>query len=129
METDEYTVVLPDLYEFMNNMPEPNSAYISEAGFNSLYIRKTKKWYGDIADSKVGKFLSSIVIANAVATIPGNGAFTELLRKLKEMFPHRAIYAENVHNERLEKKLIRLGFQRDRIPFCYYLLPDDDLNV
>lgn len=96
---------LPTLDEFLARGPEkfPRNAYVTEDGFESLYVR----WGFHMVD---GKMLSCLDLANMTATRPGHGAFKALLKKLRSEQPDLPIYVESVLNEKFMAGLPKHGF-------------------
>lgn len=82
----------------------PTNAYVKERGFKGLYIRMTQRYIQ-------GKMWNPVLdIANVEAKSPGSGAFTSLVQRLQEQYPHMGLFVECVLNERFRSKLLALGF-------------------
>ncbi len=100
---------LPTLDEFLAwDKLCPSNSYLTEPGFSSLYVRK-----GQISVTLNGvhyRCLNTLTIANVTAENPGAGVFTRFIKKL--VAKRLAVYVENSLNERLQSKLITLGFIR-----------------
>jgi len=71
-----------------------------------LYVRKsdTVVTFGSVSWTCTGV----LQIGNIEAEVPGNGAFVELLRTLKDR--KLAVFVECVHNRRFRRRLLELGF-------------------
>lgn len=108
---------LPTLTAFLKKSRPPNS-YVLFPGFEELYVRKF-----------VRHGFPTIDIANVTALKPGNGAFTFLVRHIRERYPDRGIFVESVLNERFEGKLRAMGFECTNPGFgpgkgsCFFLSP------
>ena len=106
---------------------ELRNAWVREAGFSDLYVRKGQRYINGVLHSNI------LDIANVTARVPGSGAFTKLVAKLRLKYPQMGIYVESIINLRFPKKLERLGFQKNpdghapekMIPPSYYLLPKE----
>lgn len=96
--------------------PYSRNAWVEEPGFRGLYVRKGARYINKVPYPRV------IDIANVEANPKGQGTFTRLLTRLHDQ--GEILWVENVLNERLCPKLLRLGFNGipDCIPPCFYLL-------
>lgn len=99
------------------------NAWVSETGFDTLYVRKGQRYLNGILYDRV------IDIASAEATTPGQGALTALIARLHERGEH--IYVENIMNPRLVSRLQRMGFtiHGEVQPPSMYLLTADPLST
>jgi len=95
------------LDEFIENWHGwPNNAWVDQPGFHNLYVRRGK--IGVIINDVFCWCDPCLTIATVNAETPGSGAFTELIQKLRQR--HMAIYVENAHELRFQRKLLSLGF-------------------
>jgi hypothetical protein len=103
--------------------PHSRNAYVEEPGFDSLYVRKGRRYLGGIIYDRV------VDLANMTARCPGRGAMTALITRLHAQGEN--VYVESILNERLVPKLLRMGFtlRPDAQPPCLYLLATDTLKV
>lgn len=106
---------LPTLGEFFKG--DKRNAYARFPGFKTLYIRKTERFGFPTLD-----------IANIEAHKPGKGAFTFLVRHIRQAYPARAIFVESVLSEQFDAKLRKMGFTctLDCAPgcgACFFLTP------
>jgi hypothetical protein len=109
--------MLPTLQAFLAGTSR--NAYVRFSGFASLYVRHTVR-FG----------IETIDLANIEASEPGKGAFTALLKHLRQTYPHMGIYVECVLNDRFKDKLAVMGFSRHdegRTP-SFFLSPDMELK-
>lgn len=85
----------------------PNNAWVKKCGFNSLYLRKGKLFL----KIKQGFFWCDpcLTIANVTVLKRGQGTFTQLVSELCSR--EFAIYVENAHSNRFQRKLLSLGFE------------------
>jgi len=116
---------LPTLNEFLTSVDVrswPNNAYVEYPGMQDLYVRFGPKYIHGVIHKQV------LQIANATAVVRGAGTFTRLLFDLHVR--GYLLYAENVLNERLAAKLLRMGFAQevDRVPPSFFLMPTDPLE-
>lgn len=107
----------PTLEQFLQDHPYRGNSYVSEPGFDHLYVRVGPRYVDGVKYPKV------LDIANAQVTHKGCGTFTNLILRL-----HRQgyiLYVESVLNVRLGPKLVSLGFTElpTNGPPNYYLLP------
>lgn len=107
----------PTLDDFLKLKRDfPRNGYVREAGFKSLYVRKSARWLE-------GKRREVLDLASLVAKKPGNGAFKALVARLRREYPRLHLYVENVLNPKFAPGLIRMGFKPDLDnQLCYYLL-------
>ncbi len=95
---------------FIHSAPEPSNAYVKEAGFSSLYVRKGPRFIE-------GKLVDQVLdLANFEARKKGKGTFTDLVARLNETYPSLTLYVESVLNPRLPRKLLELGFTKCKRP-------------
>lgn len=97
------------LEEFLQPDQPYKNQWVKHPEFKSLYVRKGKS-YGN-----------AIQIASIEARKPGKGAFTRLIAWLRENYPDRPIFLENILNERFEAHLMKVGFVPADFPTCYLL--------
>ena len=117
-------MALPTLKAFIDRSADitfSRSSYVQEPGFEELYIHVGTQFIGGEIRSR------TIVLSRVTATKPGAGAFTVLIQGL-----HKKLHigVECVLNERLVKKLGRMGFTRapgEGAP-SFYLLVDEELK-
>ena len=101
------------------------NAYVTEQGWESLYIRVTQRYINGCIVKPV------IDLAKIEASEPGGGAFTKLVKKLRVKYPEAWIYVESVLNKRFEGKLVNLGFKQQNygdLSVNFYLSPDMDFS-
>ena len=83
-----------------------SNAWVTAEGFSDLYVRFGQRYIG-------GELVSNVLdLANMTAAVPGDGAFTRLLKTLNDEHPELTLYVENVLTPRFGDRLVRLGFQR-----------------
>lgn len=116
---------LPTLEEFLaihESGKRPSyqrNQYVSEAGFDSLYVRYTKRVYQ-------GYFVDPVLdIANVTVEEPlrGTGVFTRLIERLRNDRPNLTLYVESAQ-PRFYHMLLRYGFVAagvDRSMCCFLL--------
>lgn len=114
---DSDTIQNPTLREFLDGS-KPN-AYVQHPGFSYLYVRSTQRFGVETID-----------LANLEADVPGNGAFTQLVKHLRSSYPDLGIYVESVLNTRFIRKLTALGFARCDVgrSICFFLAPSMELK-
>jgi len=95
----------------------PRNLHVSHPGWNSLYVRVTKRFLG-------GEIREPVIdLASIEAVEPGKGAFRALVAELQKLYPQATLFVESVQPERFKAGLLRMGFlQRDHEP-SFYLLP------
>lgn len=84
----------------------PNSAYIDEPGFETLYVRYTKRYL----IPGMHKPLPCLDIARVATLEYGKGTFTRMIEKVQTEFPYLWIYVEAVMSERFIRGLQNMGF-------------------
>lgn len=95
----------------------PRNACVSEAGFSSLYVRVTQRYVE-------GQLRKPVLdLASAEAELPGQGAFTALVARLRKDWPALGLFAECVLNERFREKLTAMGFRCIGPGPCYWMPP------
>lgn len=113
--------MLPTLDQFLSQSLLRNS-YIRHPKFRQLYIRQ------GVVPVIIGENFSYcrnvITIANVVAVVPGEGAFTHLVEDL--MNKGKAVYVECVHTPYLRDKLLRMGFIQVNEGTGYHYLINHD---
>ena len=73
-------------------------------GFHDIYVRHTKR-------ALAGEMRCPVLDLGQLEAIdPGKGAFTRLLKHIREKWPEFWIYAECVQTQRFATKLLTLGF-------------------
>jgi hypothetical protein len=111
------------LEEFLEQQPKQDPsgscfarAQVEEPGFNNLYVRYRTRLIG-------GKRAFPVLdLVNMDASVPGAGAFTRLVSRLRETHTELHLYVENVGNERFARHLLAAGFEATQ-PACYVLSP------
>lgn len=84
----------------------PSRSWVFVRGFSSLYVRLTTR----IVDGE--RLWPVLDLASIEARNPGQGAFTKLVAKLRNDYPHIHIVVEQAH-ERFGNFLVaKLGFTR-----------------
>jgi hypothetical protein len=100
------------------------NSHVREAGFSTLYVRYGERYLA-------GKKYKTLDLASIEATVPGTGAFKQLVWRLRTHYPHLALFVENVMVLQFEEGLERLGFKREpaygsgSFASCFYMLPTD----
>lgn len=84
----------------------PNNCWVHQPGFRSLYVRRGR--VGFVIDGVFYWCEPCLTIAVVEADKPGSGAFTNLVKELRER--PLAIYVENAQELRFQRKLLSLGF-------------------
>jgi hypothetical protein len=93
------------------------NAYVDEPGFDTLYVRVATRFLDD-------QQLQTIDLATIGASVPGGGAFTRLVERLRKQYPTMTIFVESVQTERFRNKLRTMGFvERPYEPYNFYLVP------
>ena len=93
------------------------NSYVDEPGFDTLYVRVATRFLD-------GQRMKTIDLAVIGASVPGGGAFTKLVARLREQYPTMTIFVESVQTERFRDKLREMGFvEREWEPYNFYLLP------
>lgn len=115
---------LPTLEEFLGKGKLGNS-FIKRSGWRSLYMRKGPRHI-------LGQTYYAVIdLASGEVTERrrGKGLFTELVGRIRELYPESPIFVENVLNKRLVVKLPKLGFESvtDSDPPCFILWPQTSL--
>lgn len=101
------------------NLWPNNNAYVTEPGFESLYVRMSVR----MIDGEVRNPV--LDLASMTANHPGNGAFTALVKRLRKDWPELGLFVENSLQERFQKKLETMGFRSvgpDELP-CFWMTP------
>lgn len=112
---------LPSLQEFLTS--KERNAWITHEGFAELYVRRTQR-HGFV----------TLDLASLEAEEPGKGAFTALVKHVRERYPGLAIYVESVLNARFDAKLEKMGFEctLTHVPpgqgRCFFLSPIAELK-
>ncbi len=97
-----------NLIEFWNDYPVRN-AYVDEAEFNHLYVRRGERniWFPDGTISGI----YCLQVANVEAKTPQKGAFGRLLAKVKKHL-NVPVFVENVQRKEVAEGLVKkYGFQ------------------
>ena len=94
-----------------------SNEWVTAEGFSGLYVRFGQRY---IDGERVKDVLD---LSNMTAEVPGNGAFTRLLKFLREEHPELTLYVENVMTARFGDRLMRMGFTQegDSHPFSYVM--------
>jgi hypothetical protein len=93
------------------------NAYVDEPGFDTLYVRVATRFLD-------GQRMRTIDLATIGASVPGGGAFTRLVTRLRDQYPTMTIFVESVQTDRFATKLRAMGFvEREWEPGNFYLLP------
>jgi hypothetical protein len=96
------------------------NSHVFEPDFSYLYVRYGRR----CINSKI--CFPVLNIGTIEAYYPGAGAFTRLIKRLRNTYPELYIYVENVLNPHFVKKLIALGFTQvgsDNISPSFYIAP------
>jgi hypothetical protein len=81
------------------------NAYVTFDGFDSLYVRLGTRYVERCTIERV------LDIARVEATVPGHGAFGDLIRHLESSWVLGGIYVECVQNKRFGDHLLRNGWR------------------
>jgi hypothetical protein len=93
-------------YDHFLTKSTQRNAYVKHPDFSSLYIHKGE--VGVILSRRCYRCLNTVTIANVTSKKPGGGAFARLVADLVQR--GFAVKVECVHEERFQKKLLRMGF-------------------
>lgn len=104
---------------------------IREANRRDIRIPALNKWvhypgiriYARVGRRVINGTLSEHVIdlASLEADHPGRGAFKKLLEHFQFVYPDYEVHVENVHTEKFQGGLKRLGFEPTDTPLCFLL--------
>jgi hypothetical protein len=111
---------IQDAQTKMKTQERPSNLHVEYPGFETMYVRYTKR-------NLEGRMRECLDLAGLCANVPGRGAFTLLLTKLRQDYPDLPLFVESVLTDRFCNKLLRLGFKP--VPYseppCFYMLPTD----
>jgi len=83
---------------------------LDELEWETLYVRYSIVTAQYIKDDEKLLVYPVLVLANIEARVPGTGAFTRLLERIRKADPALPVMVENLTSERFGDKLKRLGF-------------------
>lgn len=99
---------LINFWDFIKDIPDflPKSQFVSLDGFKEAYVRKGPSYIDGERYSNV------LTFARIDAVSPGAGAFSALIKNLRETRPELTIYVECVQTKQFENGLLKRGFKR-----------------
>lgn len=87
-------------------------AWVTEPKFEGLYVRYTRRLLS-LDGGELKKYNDVLDIANVTVELvhQRRGIFTNLIHRIREMYPDIGIYVENARPDTMEPLLKRLGFK------------------
>ncbi len=111
----------PTIEEFIGDWGKfPNNKHVSHEDWETFYLRRGPRFVRGVRYERV------IDLANIEAKNPGTGAFTRLVKHLRDTYPDIGLYVESVMNRRFKEYLPKLGFvcaMDNEFSPCFFLPP------